>query len=147
MGEKREFTVAGRYDQVSVACDFVAEGAEEAGFNLDEVFRIQLACDEACTNIIQHAYGGEDVGKISVTWQLDNKTFTIILRDKGRSFDLDAIPQPDLPMKPDDIDELKIGGLGVHFMRSLMDEIHFDSDHSKGNTLIMVKYLPTDQKE
>lgn len=147
MGKTREFTIAGRYDQVSVACEFVAEGAEEAGFNLDEVFRIQLACDEACTNIIQHAYGGEDLGEISVAWQFDEKAFTIILRDNGRSFDPRDIPKPVIPGNPDEVDDLKIGGLGFHFMRKLMDEIHFDPDHSEGNTLTMVKFLSREQKQ
>ena len=56
-------------------------------------------------------------------------------------FDPDSVPEPNNPASPDDIDQLKIGGLGIHFMRSLMDDIQFESSAGGGNKLGMVKYL------
>jgi serine/threonine-protein kinase RsbW len=70
MASPKKLTIPGRFDRIREACDFVIEGAEEAGFDPDEVFRIQLACDEACTNIIEHAYGAEDVGEIRISWEI-----------------------------------------------------------------------------
>lgn len=142
MGSRRELTVPGRFDRIGEICEFVAFGAREAGFDPDEVFRIELACDEACTNIIQHAYGGEDAGVIRVAWDVRNGAFRITMHDDGRPFDPDEIPPPNIPKDPDDVDNLKIGGLGIHFMRKLMDDIEFHIEGSMGNRLTMIKYLP-----
>ena len=51
------------------------------------------------------------------------------------------MPEPNIPSSPNDFDQLKIGGLGIHFMRSLMDDVHFESGAGKGNKLVMIKYL------
>jgi serine/threonine-protein kinase RsbW len=120
-------------------------GAEQAGFSVDELFRIELACDEACTNIIEHAYGGDDVGVVRISWQIDDKSFTIIMNDDGPPFDPDEVPPPDIPADPDNLNGLKTGGLGIYFMRNLMDEVRFSRDEQKGNTLVMVKNRPSNE--
>lgn len=139
MGVKHVLTVPGRYEEIQKICQFVADGAVESGLNETAVFHIELACDEACTNIIEHAYGGEDKGDINISWQLKDAAFTITFHDNGRSFDPDAVPKPTLPPTPPDIDNVKVGGLGIHFMRQLMDDVHFDFDEKEGNTLVLVK--------
>jgi serine/threonine-protein kinase RsbW len=135
------FSVPGRYDQVAIVCQFVVAGAEKSGFGIDEIFQIELACDEACTNVIEHAYGGEERGDILVTWDFSAGAFTITIVDEGRPFDPDEVPKPKIPVNADDLDDLQIGGLGIHFMRKLMDEVHFHMDDKRGNRLVMVKYL------
>jgi len=141
MGEIRKFTFPARYDRVAEICGVVAANAEEAGFDADDVFRIELACDEACTNIVQHAYGGEDVGDIRVELERTKESFIIILRDKGRQFDPDEVPMPNLPADPDKFSELKIGGLGLHFMRTIMDEIRYAVNGQGDNELVMIKQI------
>jgi serine/threonine-protein kinase RsbW len=140
MASPKNLIIPGRYDRVREACDFVVAGAEEVGFDSDEVFRIQLACDEACTNIIEHAYGAEDAGQIRVSWQNKKGAFIIEFRDNGRPFQPDKVPSPSVPDSPNDVDEMKVGGLGLHFMRTLMDKVDFSFD-GQGNHLVMVKYL------
>jgi len=140
MASPQKMTIPGRYDRIREACDFIVAGAEAAGFTADEVFRIQLACDEACTNIIEHAYGEEGVGDIEVSWQTKKGAFIIELRDNGRPFVPDTIPTPVAPNSSDEAVDLKVGGLGLHFMRTLMDEVEFTFDN-QGNRLVMVKYL------
>lgn len=140
MASKNNLTIPGRFDRIREACDFVVAGAEEAGFDPDEVFRIQLACDEACTNIIEHAYGAEGEGDIRVSWHKEKGAFIIELRDNGRPFRPESVPYPSMPDSADDVDELQVGGLGLHFMRTLMDKVEF-SFNEEGNRLIMVKNL------
>jgi anti-sigma regulatory factor (Ser/Thr protein kinase) len=146
MGKPYTLTVPGRYDQIQPICNFVAQAAEEAGFNDDDVFHVQLACDEACTNVIEHSYGAENVGDITVSCQVQSNHFTIMIRDHGRPFDPDDIPQPQVPTNNNELDQLKVGGLGIHFMRKLMDEVRFMFDQ-QGNTLIMIKRLPGGKKQ
>jgi serine/threonine-protein kinase RsbW len=139
MARSGSFTIPGQLGSIGDACAFVVSGAEQAGFSVDELFRIELACDEACTNIIEHAYGGDNVGDICITWQIDTQTFTITMSDDGRPFDPDEVPPPQIPGDPDELNDLKIGGLGIYFMRNLMDEVRFSRDERQGNTLVMVK--------
>lgn len=145
MAQSSEFTIPGRLERIRDACAFVVSGAEQAGFSIDELFRIELACDEACTNIIEHAYGGENIGDIRIIWRIDDRSFTITMIDDGRPFDPDEVPPPAVPEDPDDLNGLKIGGLGIYFMRNLMDEVQFSRDDHRGNTLVMVKYRFTNE--
>lgn len=137
----QEISIPGRYDRIIEVCKFVVGGAEQAGFNNDDLFKIELACDEACTNIIEHAYGAENMGEIRVSWQFAGNAFTITITDEAEPFNPQDVPKPNVLAGPNDIDDLKIGGLGIHFMRKLMDEVHFTVDRNGGNRLVMTKYL------
>lgn len=141
MADLHILKVAGEYDHIRQICDFMLAGAVEAGLAEENLFKIELACDEACTNIIEHAYGGEGVGDITATWQAETNTFTMTLHDNGRSFSPDDIAQPSSVTEETDPDDLKIGGLGLYFMRSLMSEVYYQFDETNGNTLTMVKYI------
>jgi serine/threonine-protein kinase RsbW len=145
MGVKHVLTVPGRYEEIQKICQFVAAGAAESGLDETAIFHIELACDEACTNIIEHAYEGEDKGDINISWQFKGSTFTISFHDNGRSFNPQAVLKPTLPPTssnpetPPNLDNVKVGGLGIHFMRQLMDDVQFQFDDEAGNTLILVK--------
>ncbi|MCP5094655.1 MAG: ATP-binding protein [Chloroflexi bacterium] len=147
MGDKNVLTVPGRYEKIKQICAFAADGAAQAGMVEGDIFHIELACDEACTNIIEHAYGGEGKGDIIISWKADDRSFTIVINDNGRSFNPKDVPEPAIPPDPNDpnfseakmVENLKIGGLGIHFMRKLMDEVTYQFDAATGNTLILVK--------
>lgn len=137
--------IPARYDQVAPVCDFIAEAAAKAGFNDDGVFQVQLACDEACTNIIEHAYD-EQGGQIEVGYVVKSNKFVVTIRDNGRPFDPSLVPAPStVSGQPVNLETLEVGGLGLHFMRKLMDEITFAFDKKKGNLLTMTKRLPNDE--
>jgi serine/threonine-protein kinase RsbW len=144
MGQPHSASFPARIDAIRSICAFMIVGAKEAGFKGEELFRIELACDEACTNIIQHAYGGIDSGEIAVSWKVDTRSFVMVFRDRGRAFNPDEVPSPNVPLDRADIDKLRIGGLGLHFMRQLMDEVRFEFDPRQGNLLIMIKKRPKD---
>jgi serine/threonine-protein kinase RsbW len=147
MGKIRSLTVPAQYDQIQKILRFVARGAQEAGLSEDEIFHVELCCDEASTNIIEHAYAEDEEGEINVRYQIKSDEFRIVFEDNGRVFNPDTVPAPKPPPPPpppgepvdDFIDNLQIGGLGIHFMRQLMDDVHFDLDKESGNTLTMVK--------
>ena len=132
MGKGNTLTVPGRYDQIQVICEFVSAGARDAGLNADTVFHLELCCDEASTNIIEHAYGAEDIGHITATYEVSSDEFRVTLHDEGRPFDPAGVPKPKLPRERsnsndaalgDIMDSLQVGGLGIHFIRKLMDEV------------------------
>jgi anti-sigma regulatory factor (Ser/Thr protein kinase) len=117
--------------------EFVGAVARAGGFSEREVYNIQLATDEAASNIIEHAYQGIRGGSIEISCEVKNDVMTIILVDHGKPFDPSEIPAPDLTS---DLSERKIGGLGIYLMRKLMDEVHYKAEPQKSrNTLTMIK--------
>jgi len=150
MGKVHVLTVPGRYDQIQTICEFVSTGARRAGLGADAVFHMELCCDEASTNIIEHAYGAEDIGQINVTYEITDESYVVTLHDDGRPFDPATVPEPTQPRAEDDSDDaalgdimnsLQIGGLGIHFMRKLMDEVKYSFNGQHGNTLVLVKKI------
>lgn len=129
-------TIPGRYESLADIRAFVAQAAEQAGLGERAVYAVRLAVDEACTNIIEHAYGGEGRGEIECTCVIKPQGLTIILRDRGKPFAPDSIPPPDLSLP---IEELPLRGAGLHLIRKLMDEVTFRFSE-EGNELTLVKY-------
>ncbi len=129
-------TYPGRYASLAKISEFVAKSAAKAGFDNKEVYAVKLAVDEACTNIIEHGYGGEGKGKIRCTCDVTSGQIKITLRDWGKSFDPDHVPEPDFDVP---LEDLQSRGAGLFFMRKMMDEVHFDFHKRKGNILVMIK--------
>ncbi len=127
--------IPARYAEVAGVCAFCAAAAGEAGLGDHAAFHVQMAVDEACTNIIEHAYGGESRGQIAVECRIKPGELTVILRDRGRHFNPDAVPKPRLGTL---LEDTEVGGLGLYFMHQVMDEVRFRFS-AEGNELTMVK--------
>lgn len=128
---------AAKFEFLDEIREFVGDIARVGGFNDKEVYNIQLATDEAASNIIEHAYEGVSNGLLEISCGVKDSAITIILVDHGESFDPSDVPAPDLKA---DLSERKIGGLGIFLMRKLMDEVHYHAEPKKNsNTLTMVK--------
>lgn len=128
-------TFPGRFESVPVIADFVREAANEAGLSSFQIYAVETALDEACANIIEHAYGGENKGEIECSCLIDDKGLTIILRDHGRPFNPAAIQNPDVESP---LQERSDHGLGLYFIRQWMDEVEFEFKPGH-NTLTMLK--------
>jgi anti-sigma regulatory factor (Ser/Thr protein kinase) len=126
----------GRFDSLAAISDFVTRAAEAAGLDARATYAVQMAVDEACSNVIEHAYGGEGRGNVECTCRASDDGLTVILRDHGRPFDPASVPEPDLHTS---LKDRTVGGLGLYLMRRLMDEIHFELTPNLGNVLVMVK--------
>lgn len=126
--------MVGRMADLPHIMDFVEASAERTGVDPAARFDLQLAVEEACTNVIQHAYRGSG-GEVEVCFEVDGQDVIITLRDHGRPFDPKLVVRPDLKQP---LEERQIGGLGLHLMEKLMDELHFIFAED-GNTLVMMK--------
>ena len=127
---------AAKFEFLDEIRDFVGEIARAGGFSDKDVYNIQLATDEAASNVIEHAYESHPDGVLELSCGMKDDTITIILVDRGESFDPSEIPLPDLKA---DLSDRKIGGLGIFLMRKLMDEVHYEPKPDKSNVLTMTK--------
>lgn len=105
------------------------------GFTKEDSHAITLAVDEAASNIIKHAYQGQKDKPIIVNCRVLEDRLEIVLRDFGIKADLNKI-------KSRKLEDVRPGGLGVHFIKSTMDVVIYDNSLQDGNQLILAKYLP-----
>lgn len=125
-----------RYSSLTEIRQFVGAAARDGGMDDREVYAVQLAVDEACSNVIEHAYGGEGDEPIEITCSPHPDRLMIILRDYGRPFDPTAVPQPDIKA---DLSRRGVGGLGLYLIRKMMDEVTYEASSRAGNSLTMIK--------
>jgi len=138
MQTSRDLTVSSDLDNLPFVLEFVRLCCLEAGLDDDATFACELATDEACTNIVEHAYQGREGGKIYVRCQCTPEEFIVELHDNGAPFNPAQVAPPQLV---GDLADREAGGLGLHLMRSLMDEVRFEFDGQNGNTVTMIKRL------
>jgi anti-anti-sigma factor len=131
----RELTVPAEDAQLGRVRDFVVAACEEADFSERETSNTKLAVDEACTNIIQHAYGGTAEGEILVRIRIEPGDLKISIHDTGKRFDYAAIGDPDLD---EYVEKGRKGGLGVYLINRLMDGVEYHAGEA-GNELILSK--------
>ncbi len=127
--------ITSRPENLARVAEFIAEVAANFGLTDQETYNIQMAVDEAVTNIIEHAYEGGE-GPIEVIVERHGDDFVVTLRDHGKTFDPTSINEPDVNASLEDRD---IGGLGLYFMRRLMDEVEFHFNQSGWNELTMLR--------
>ena len=129
-------TFPARFEFLDEIREFVAQVAREGGFTEKEIYSIQLAADEAASNIIEHAYEGISNADLDIACDMQGEMIIITMRDTGASFDPSKVKQPNLKA---DLSERQIGGLGLYLMRKIMDEVRYVSDAKTGNLLTMIK--------
>jgi serine/threonine-protein kinase RsbW len=132
-------TVQSRTDKLSEIREFVAGLARRYGFPDEDVANIVLAVDEACTNIIKHAYQFAPDKSIEVTVTMRGDSIEITVMDDGRSFDPAALHPPDLK---EHLAHYRRGGLGVYLMKKLMDDVEYRIQPGQKNLVRLVKRLP-----
>ncbi|MCU0490835.1 MAG: anti-sigma factor antagonist [Chloroflexaceae bacterium] len=138
----QSITLTADLDALGQISAFITDAAELSGLDERATWQVQLAVDEAATNIIQHAYEPERPGDLTVAWECDDKRFCVTLRDQGRQFNPEAVPTPDITSS---LEERQVGGLGIYLITRLMDEVRFAFDPREGNLLTMVKYITADE--
>lgn len=133
-----ELRVKSRTENLSEIRDFVSGNARAAGILEATVENIILAVDEACTNIIKHAYKLSPEGEIIIKINYDNEKFTVTIIDYGKSFEPDRVPLPDLQKY---YREHRVGGLGMYLMKSLMDKVEYVTVPGEYNQVLLSKNI------
>lgn len=133
---ENQLIVSGHFRNLAKIGDFIDQAAIQAELDEQAAYAIQLAVDEACTNIIEHAYGGEGRGKIHLTYHIQEDGLQVIIYDQGAPFDPSQVPEPDIQAP---LSERSPRGMGLFFIRKLVDSFEFKFGTPEGNQLILFK--------
>lgn len=135
-GEKIfQLRVTAKANRLRLIRNTVRETAEFCGFSEADTGDIVLAVDEACQNVIRHAYGHEGEGDIAIEFRYRPDAMILLIRDFADPVDISKI-------KPRDLDDLRPGGLGTHLIGEVMDEVDFlPPPIDGGNLLRLVKKI------
>ena len=111
-----------QYKYLDDVRQFVAKDAQSCGLDDAAVYAVKLAVDEAFTNIVEHAYGGECSEDIECSCQINDESLVVTLQDCGDTFNPENVADPDLTSS---VQEREVGGLGFFLIHKLMDEVKY----------------------
>lgn len=127
-------SVPARAESLKMVRRAVEQAATTCGFSKEQSQDIVLAVDEACQNVVRHAYAGSD-GDMSIDIRREKGAFTVLIRDHAPTVDVSKI-------KARDLDDVRPGGLGVHFIHEVMDDVeHLPPPDGQGNLLRLKKAI------
>jgi serine/threonine-protein kinase RsbW len=135
----RELVIPSQTERLKDARKFIAEAAQSFGFSEQDVNKITLAVDEACTNVIKHAYGYGKNNTIHLTIETRGTVFQITITDRGKPFEPGRVPAPNMR---EYLTKYKRGGLGMYLMKTVMDKVEYDFKPGPVNRVRLTKYLP-----
>ena len=138
MASTHRITRAAYLESLSEFREFIKEHcAGLPAITAEILYDVQLAVDEACTNIISHGYADLDPGSIILDLELDPDKVIIALTDFGHSFEPSSAPVPEVNAP---IEERELGGFGLFFIQQSVDEMDYQVTED-GNKMMLTKYL------
>ena len=118
----------GDFEELSRIRKFVYSQAMNCGFKDEEAQKICLAVDEACSNLIRHAFHFDRSKEICIQVEFAKKLFTVSIIDEGIPFDPLSVETPNMS---EYFKQYRKGGLGIQLMRKVMDEIDYSPSDDK----------------
>ena len=128
MSEKLIIRKEATYDELESILDAVEDFGERENWSPAILFKVKLAIEEMGLNVAKHGRIDKNPG-IEIIVTSKPEALTISIEDDGRPFDpLNDAPDPDLTSS---IEDRPIGGLGIHFVREMMDEMTYRREDGK----------------
>lgn len=123
-------------ENLAMIRSFVGEIAQRASLSEEESMLLAVAVDEACANVIEHAYGHDATQQVTVRAVLDDDAIRFDVVDHGKGFDPTAM-EPKDPREL--VKERASGGLGMGLIQRIMDEVVYHIVPGEKNELRMIK--------
>ncbi len=134
---QRTITLQNQLSEIPRMTTFIREVLEDIGLDEHLAMTIRLAVEEAVVNIIQYAYNDKQEGSVILCMTVTEQWLEIVLTDQGIPFDPTERPAVDIEAP---LEERQVGGLGIHFMRQLMDSINYERINGQ-NVLTLRKHI------
>jgi serine/threonine-protein kinase RsbW len=131
-------TVPSATENLARIREFVVNVGSQAGLGEDDVAKLELAVDEACANVIEHAHAHDSNKEVTVRATFDAVTLRIEVVDEGEGFDPTVVPSTSVEQM---VHDRRTGGLGLRVMKSLMDEVSYEIVPGERNRLRLLKRI------
>ena len=135
------FELKSSLSELDRLCENLEIFGKKFGFSKKLIFEINLALDELFTNIISYGFKDDEEHVIKVTLTPDKEELCLCIEDDGMPFNPIDFETPDVSCS---VEECKIGGLGIHIMKKLMDDVCYERCGEK-NVLNLKKKLGADE--
>lgn len=133
----KQITLQNNISELATLAAGIETFAEQVGLTMTMQFKLNLALDELVTNSIHHAYTDKDLHQIEIVLSCADSLLSVSVVDDGRPFDPTGV---EMPVLASDIEQQRVGGLGIHFVRQLMDTMSYRRV-DKQNHLLLEKQL------
>ena len=131
MREKEtKFSISSKIEAIDEAVQKATAFASDAGFGDDALFGIDMAVREALANAVKHGNKLDESKTVEITLISFAGGMEILIRDFGKGFDVDKVPDP---TNPENL--LKASGRGILFMHNFVDKVEFEP-HAEGGTVV-----------
>ena len=135
-GQKRAvLTVTADENRLNEVTQFLEQELEQIDCPVEEMYNLTLAAEEIFVNIARYAYEGREGDvEMSFSFDPDTREAELVFSDSGIPFDPTRLPAPDTALMPG---QRRIGGLGIHLVRKMMDEVQYE--YQSGKNLLTVR--------
>lgn len=116
---------------------FVTQHAQQAKLTEKHISALILAVDEACANVIEHAYQQDPDNELTITITIESTRVVVNIRDHGLPFNREGYQRPNVVELSR---KRRSGGLGVDIMRRMMDKVEY-SAHENMNEVRLIKFI------
>ena len=113
--------------------ELIVELAKKSNLREDKLNSLALSFSEAASNSVVHGNELDKSKKVKITVLLDEKKLTVIIKDEGKGFNVDKVPNP---CHPENI--LKDSGRGIHIMRSFLDDLKYNFTPTGTETILEI---------
>jgi serine/threonine-protein kinase RsbW len=134
---KVSFKLKSKLSELDALCQKLEKFGQSMGLSQKCIFEANLALDELFTNIISYGFDDKNEHTIRITISLHNDELVFNIEDDGIAFNPTEVESPDLECS---IEECRIGGLGIHLAKNLMDEVCYQRCNDK-NILTLRKNI------
>lgn len=135
---KFKLQVPSSTENLALIREFVTTVGKQALMSDEDISKLELAVDEACANVIEHAYGHDITKEVDVRAVFDEDEVRISVIDSGRGFDPAKVDQETVEQL---VAQRKSGGLGFRLIKSLMDDVSYEIVPGQKNELHMTKKI------
>lgn len=135
MDDRRTVLIPGSAEGVRRAADELGAFAVAYHLPAGATWPFQVALDELLSNIVRHAHGGNEERTVEVRFGLQGGVLELTVSDDAAPFNPLAAPEPDTARSAED---KPVGGLGIHLVRKLMDEVEYERREGR-NVLVCRK--------
>jgi sigma-B regulation protein RsbU (phosphoserine phosphatase) len=134
---QRHLTLPNDVNTIPQLNEFVDMVCEEAGMDMATTMSLNLALEEAVVNVMSYAYPEGTVGTVDIDAEANGQEIAFILSDSGSAFDPTQKEEVDTTLSAE---ERSIGGLGIHLIRQIMDDVKYERKDDK-NILTLTKKI------